>query len=398
MGDTAPTTMGSDASVAERTTTRAHAAAIPWHVWCLAAAVASDAFGGYWDISWHISIGRDTFWTPPHMMVYMAGILSGLSCGYAILTTTFGPSRELKDRSVAIWGFQGPLGCFVATWGALAMLISAPFDSWWHNAYGLDVKIISLPHSILALGETMVGLGAILLVCAQVNRTSGQYQQKFDRLLLCIGGIEVFGAALLALESTPVAFMHSAGFYRAMASTFPIVLIALSLVSKSNWPATTMAAIYTAGFLACLWIFPLFPAEPKLGPVYQHITHMIPLWFPTLLMAPAFALDLLRQRLGERWGNWKSAVVAGCVYLAVFIAAQWPLADFLMSPLARNRIFGTTYFAYFDPANIVYNPYQFVQTDTLAAFCGGMAAAFVTAIIFCSIGMALGNWMRKVQR
>ncbi len=184
-----------------------------------------------------------------------------------------------------------------------------------------------------------------------------------------------------------------------MATTFPIVLIAVSRVSKSKWPATTMAAIYTAGFLAFLWIFPLFPAEPKLGPVYQHITHMIPLWFPTLLIVPAFALDLLRQRMGARWGSWKSAIAAGCVYLAVFIAAQWPFADFLMSPLARNQFFGTTFFGFFDSANILYNPYHFAPMDkTQAAFYGGMVVALVTAIIFCSIGMALGNWMRKVQR
>jgi hypothetical protein len=334
-----------------------------------------------------------------HMMVYMAGILSGIVCGYAVLTTTFGSSRESKEQSVAIWGFRGPLGCFLATWGAFAMLISAPFDNWWHNAYGLDVKIISLPHSILAVGETMIGFGAILLVCALLNRTSGQYQRKLDRLLLGIGGIEVFGAALLALESTPVGFMHSVRFYRAMASSFPIILIGISCVSKSKWPATIIAAIYTAGFLACLWIFPLFPAEAKLGPVYQNVTHMIPLWFPTLLIVPAFALDLLRQRIGERWGSWQSAVVAGCLYLAVFIAVQWPFADFLISPLARNGIFGTTYFAYFDPANILYNPYRFALLDkTSGAFYSGMAAAFVSAVIFCAIGMALGNWMRKVQR
>ena len=35
---------------------------------------------------------------------------------------------------------------------------------------------------------------------------------------------------------------------------------------------------------------------------------------------------------------------------------------------------------------------------TRAAFYSGMVIALVTAIIFCSIGMALGNWMRKVQR
>jgi hypothetical protein len=196
MGNAAfPVTIGSQPRVAERASTRARVASIPWYVWCLAAAVSSDAFGGYWDISWHISIGRDTFWTPAHMMIYLAGVLSGIACGYAILTTTFGSSRELKDQSVTIWGFRGPLGCFIATWGAFAMLTSAPFDNWWHNAYGLDVKIISLPHSMLALGELGISLGAMLLVCAQLNRASGAYQQKLDRLLIYIGGIEVFGAA-----------------------------------------------------------------------------------------------------------------------------------------------------------------------------------------------------------
>jgi len=374
-------------------------ATIPWYVWCLAAAATADAFGGYWDISWHISVGRDSFWTLPHLMIYLAGILAGVSCGYAILGTTFGASRELKEQSVTIWGFRGPLGCFLATWGAFAMLTSAPFDNWWHNAYGLDVKIVSLPHSILALGEAMISLGAMLLVCAQANRASGAYQQKLDRLLLYIGGVEIFGAALFALESTPMEFMHSSSFYRAMGSTFPIVLLAISCVSRLRWPATTMAAIYMAAFLALLWIFPLFPAEPKLGPVYQHVTHMVPLWFPTLLIVPAFALDLLRDRFGERWGSWSSAIVAGGVYLGAFVAVQWPFADFLVSPLARSRVFGTTSFAYFDPANVLYNPYQFSDLDkTRGAFHTGMTIALVTAIIFCSIGMALGNWMRKVQR
>src|SRR5262244_3103502 len=75
----------------------ARAAAIPWYVWCLAAAVTSDAFGGYWDISWHISIGRDTFWTPAHMMIYLAGILAGIASGYTILKTTFESSSEGRD-------------------------------------------------------------------------------------------------------------------------------------------------------------------------------------------------------------------------------------------------------------------------------------------------------------
>ena len=40
--------------------------------------------GGYWDVSWHIIIGRDTFWSPPHLVLY-AGIIAILAaCGSAV--------------------------------------------------------------------------------------------------------------------------------------------------------------------------------------------------------------------------------------------------------------------------------------------------------------------------
>ena len=124
-----------DARPVTRAAAASRTAAIPWHVWCLAAAVTFDAFGGYWDISWHISIGRDTFWTPAHMMVYLAGVLAGVACGYTILTTTFGSSSTSREASVSVWGFKGPLGCFMAAWGCVAMLTSAPFDA---RARGVD--------------------------------------------------------------------------------------------------------------------------------------------------------------------------------------------------------------------------------------------------------------------
>ena len=39
---------------------------VPWYVWSSVLAVTSTTVGLYWDISWHIGIGRDTFWTPAH--------------------------------------------------------------------------------------------------------------------------------------------------------------------------------------------------------------------------------------------------------------------------------------------------------------------------------------------
>ena len=100
---------------------------VPWYIWCAALAVTSAVVGGHWDISWHSSIGRDTFWTPAHIAIYMCGVLSGVAFGYLILSTTFVKSSPLGDSSVHIWGFSGPLGAFIASWGGIAMLTSAPF-------------------------------------------------------------------------------------------------------------------------------------------------------------------------------------------------------------------------------------------------------------------------------
>ena len=72
--------------------------------------------------------------------------------------------------TVRFWGFRAPLGAWVAIWGAFAMLTSAPFDNWWHNAYGLDVEVLSPPHALLGAGMIAIQLGAMLLALAAQNR------------------------------------------------------------------------------------------------------------------------------------------------------------------------------------------------------------------------------------
>src|SRR5262245_48017702 len=110
--------------VTEKTTAAVGPATrIPWYLWCSALAVTSAYLGGYWDIAWHRSIGRDTFWSPPHMAIYACGVLAGLSSAYLILTTTFDRDAPLRNVSVGIWGLKGPLGAFVLAWGGAAMIV-----------------------------------------------------------------------------------------------------------------------------------------------------------------------------------------------------------------------------------------------------------------------------------
>ena len=91
-------------------------ATIPWYIWSSIVAVTSAMAGTHWDIAWHRSIGRDTFWTPAHIAIYLCGVISGVGCGYLILSTSLNGASLLKKVSVKIWGFRGPLGAFIAAW------------------------------------------------------------------------------------------------------------------------------------------------------------------------------------------------------------------------------------------------------------------------------------------
>jgi hypothetical protein len=132
---------------------------IPWYLWLAALGVTSAMIGVHWDISWHRSIGRDTFWTAPHIAIQLCGIIAAITSGFLILGTTFTQS-PLRDSSVNVFGFRAPLGAFVMAWGGFAMIASAPFDDWWHSAYGLDVKILSPPIVFVAFGLFGVVMGA----------------------------------------------------------------------------------------------------------------------------------------------------------------------------------------------------------------------------------------------
>src|SRR5262250_3053459 len=102
MANSARIALESPTPVAELSLVRV--SAIPWYIWTSVLAVTSTTFGLYWDISWHMGIGRDTFWTPAHLAIQFGAVITGLSCAYLILHTTFAAKGNAIENSVKIWG------------------------------------------------------------------------------------------------------------------------------------------------------------------------------------------------------------------------------------------------------------------------------------------------------
>ncbi|HEX6361935.1 MAG TPA: hypothetical protein VFZ93_03205, partial [Albitalea sp.] len=224
------------------------AAAVPWHVSAVVFASLAVLVGVIWDISWHQSIGRDTLFSPPHLAIYLGGVVAGLSCGWLVLRTTFAGSDDERAGAVSFWKlFRGPLGAWVCIWGTFAMLTSAPFDDWWHNAFGLDTKILSPPHALLAAGIGAINLGALLMVAPLVNAAATPERRRtLARLYIVACGLLLLMIATIVSEYHYRIYMHLPGFYVAAAIAFPVVLAATARAADVSWPATGAALVYSA--------------------------------------------------------------------------------------------------------------------------------------------------------
>jgi hypothetical protein len=375
-------------------------ASVPWYCRVLIFAATCIFVGITWDISWHETIGRDTFWTPAHMVIYVGGTLAGCCCGWLVLRTTFRGNEAARNGSVRIWGFYGPIGAWVVIWGALAMLISAPFDDWWHNAYGLDVKILSPPHALLAAGMHHIIVGALLLVAAVQNR-SGVAGLRTGRLLFVYAaGVMMALATLILTEYSLPNSQHNATFYQASAMLYPVLLVTIARAAQVRWAATMAALVCFGVKLAMTWILPLFPAEPKLAPIYNPVDHMVPPHFPLLLFVPALGIDLLFLWLG-RGRSWKRAGVLSLlippVFLGLFFLTQWFFSKFLLSPSAENWVFaGNRYWSYGVYPGDWQRQFWGLRSDPITA--RGLGFAWLWAFISTLVGLIWGQWMSKVKR
>lgn len=350
--------------------------------------------GVLWDISWHMSIGRDAFFSPPHLAIYLGGVLAGVSSiAKTIQVSFFSPVIE-KEKYVRFWGLSAPFGAMFCIWGAGAMLTSAPFDDWWHNTYGLDVKILSPPHALLAFGIFGIQLGAMFSILS-VQNSAPSAIWKYAYLISA--GVFLSIVYIFIIEYMGRSKMRNPLFYQVASGVLPLFLVAGSTPVKVKYKTTIVAGTYMLLFSLALWIFPLFPAEAKLSPVRNPIDHFVPLPFPLWLIVPAFVIDLVSARL-KQVGTWQKAFWFGCAFLSALFLVQYSFAAFLMTPNARNWVFGAHEWTYYTDPTYKYR-YAFVPfVGTYVQYGIGMLIALGLAVFSCFVGLKWGDWMSRIRR
>ncbi len=121
---------------------------------------ASTGIGKLWDRVWHATIRFDTFWSAPHLFIFIMTVISGLLIAAIAFTPSlqpwFGPAIRLPILRLRFAGSLIILGA-----GLIMLSITIMLDNFWHTAYGLDETQWSMPHCMLGWCWLTIILGFV---------------------------------------------------------------------------------------------------------------------------------------------------------------------------------------------------------------------------------------------
>ncbi|MBI4134716.1 MAG: hypothetical protein HY471_01220 [Candidatus Sungbacteria bacterium] len=288
----------------------------------LAIAVAA----GSWDAWWHVAVGRDTFWEPPHLLLYGAAA--------AAILLSFLSWRRTDSKS---WR-----NLFFILLGIPA---SAPFDEVWHRMFGVEnlsspLVIWSPPHLVLIFSF----LFGLLYGVARLAREDRNSEAR--DFLGSIG----FGAVLWLLYLIFIPF-HPLGPYRilgfwgigafAFSLAFTLLFVRRLLPGFQN----VLIAIFVFILLALMGF--AIPSPTVIIPPHVHP----PTWLTVFsFLLSAVVIDVLKGR-----PLWLAGFLSGFVWVTTLFAFSG---------------------AFFSPE------FQYGLSQAVSAVISGSAGALAAGIVF----------------
>jgi len=262
--------------------------------------VALTWFGAAWDVSWHRLIGRDTFWSAPHLFLYGGISLWGLASLVATITATRG--RPVRGRELRIGPIRAELGLALVGIAAAIVIASAPFDDAWHRAFGRDIDIWSPPHLAGVAGSVLAFVGWSVAFAPGVFAIPEGLRRFLRALMLAnVCAVFVFGMNFYYIMSVT----REALFYPlAVALTIPAALAFGATLLGGRFGATVTAVTYTG---AAFVTYAILAGGGWLAPA-----------FPPLFVFGAIAIDLLRAR----GGRLAHPLALGAAFMGAFVIAE----------------------------------------------------------------------------
>lgn len=290
--------------------------------------------GGSWDITNHILNKPETFFAPPHAMLY-SGV--GVSMfGFLVLYISWRNSvvMETFRRGVKISGL-----------GIGLLLAAGPIDFAWHSAFGLD-GLLSPPHLVLISGMMLACVGALL--------NSAKYAKEPTvpaRILVVVSLIPVWFSVTGLFYSFSLPFSETdyfdfnphpvfAAVFASAAYPFLIstILVLGPSLLRNRFGTASMVGV---SYLVIMSLTAILPNSSLVG--------TLPFYWISLI--PIVLGDLVISRIK----GTRALQVAGAIFGSSFFFMYYPLITYTYNEVLFEKVMwpSLTAHVYFEMAPII---------------------------------------------
>jgi hypothetical protein len=245
--------------------------------------------GFYWDVAWHLDLGRDEgIWTPAHVMIVVG--LSGLVFAGGIATIF--ANIEKVPAGFRLLGIRVPYSAALLAIMGTGAVASFPLDIMWHQAYGLDLTLWSPPHLQLLSGGAFATFACWLMIAeGRRHATPKPHPTRLGRII----HILTLAAMLTGMTTFEAEFDFGMSGYQAL--FLPVLMTAASAsvlvaarITLGRWSAVKVTFTYL--------ILRLFLLMVITGALH-HTFLRFPLYLATALVIEGAAYFLGTERRGR---------------------------------------------------------------------------------------------------
>jgi hypothetical protein len=291
--------------------------------WLFVGFASMALIGLMWDGAWHQSWGRDTFFIPPHDLMYTA--VTGLFVVSALILLST-QKLEAEPRPAGMPGFHTPAGVWVIFAGCLTLFTAAPIDEWYHRTFGVDngTGLWSPPHFLGMVGGLAGCLGVLLLLRSErqplprvAGRPRGLRHLSANDVLTLI----MFAYITLIVGGLSMNFWAIRYWYRVEGTLYPwLALLYGPMVLVIAQRVTRRAGAATLAFLIPFFIM------GTMGLILTLLQYPLVVSLPVMAVPSALLLDWFYARYGS---GYRWLLVAGPICTVVFYIAEYFWAWYL---------------------------------------------------------------------
>ncbi|MEM2760663.1 MAG: hypothetical protein QXU32_05505 [Nitrososphaerales archaeon] len=314
--------------------------------------------GGHWDVTWHALQKPETFFTPPHSIVYL-GVLLTLSAGiWGIISRI---KRKYETKYVKFLQYL--------LLGSALQLFSGGFDLWWHTNFGFD-GLLSPPHLILVIGM-VINAFAPFVGLVRIAKSVALPPTLRTASIISLTALWMSSIGMVMLVTLPFSEGEYFNFnpdpsVGAVTATIAMPLIGSMIIILGHktlpvrFPVSVLAALYILvnGITTVVAHYGIAPAMP----------------YYVLAILPAVAADfVLRSKLLEKI----RIAIASMIFAPFFYVFYFPLV-----PHAFREVLGIPVDMQITTINLFLATYHSVMVSTMVpAIAMGLIGSFLALVM-----------------